>query len=84
MYPNHPSQVKDFIATNRPLIEVKKKRWGWEPVSWADPKSPQRVSLGFSDYVLLFETDYSDSGISQILVPPEFFTQYKTQLGNLE
>lgn len=84
MYPNHPSQVKDFIATNRPLIEVKKKRWGWEPVSWADPKSPQRVSLGFSDYVLLFETDYSDSGISQILVPPEFFTQYKTQLENLE
>ena len=83
-YPNHQTRVKEFIATNRPLIEVKKDRWGWEPASWADPQSPQRISLGFSDYVLLFESDYSDSGISQILAPPEFFSEYKARLGQFQ
>ena len=83
-YPNHQTRVKEFIAKNRPLIEVKRDRWGWEPASWADPQSPQRVSLGFSDYVLLFESDYSDSGISQILALPEFFSEYKARLGQFQ
>lgn len=81
MYPDHHKRVKDFIATNRPLIEIKIKRWGWEPVSWADPKSPQRVRLGFSDYVPIFETDYSDSGTAQILAPPTFLAEYEKYFG---
>ena len=77
MYPDHRKSVRDYIKENRPLIEIKIKRWGWDEYSWADPQSPQRVDLGFSDYEILISTDYSDSGDSQILAPPEFIARYQ-------
>jgi hypothetical protein len=80
MYPDHRNRVREFIAIQRPLIEIKTKRWGWESVPWVDPESPQRADLGFSDYEPIFETDYSDSGISQILAPPEFIARFKADV----
>ncbi len=81
MYPDHRKSVRDYIKENRPLIEIKIKRWGWDEYSWVDPKSPQRTDLGFSDYEILISTDYSDSGASQILAPPDFLAEYQKNFG---
>ena len=77
MYPDHRKSLRDYIKENQPLIEIKIKRWGWDEYSWVDPQSPQRVDLGFADYEVLISTDYSDSGASQILAPPEFISLYR-------
>ncbi len=77
MYPDHRKSLRNYIKENRPLIEIKIKRWGWDEYSWVDPQSPQRVDLGFADYEVLISTDYSDSGASQILAPPTFIALYR-------
>jgi len=76
MYPDHRGAVREFIKIYRPLIEIKTKPWGWEP-DWTNSKLPARIDLGFSDYKVLIETDYSDSGRSQILAPPKFYAKFQ-------
>jgi hypothetical protein len=76
MYPDHWDSVREFIKIHRPLIEIKTKAWGWDP-DWTNSELPARIDLGFSDYKVLIETDYSDSGRSQILAPPKFYAEFQ-------
>ena len=81
MYPDYWDSTRRFIKTYRPLIEIKIKPWGWDGYNWTDPQLPSRIDLGFSDYKILIETDYSDSGRAQILAPPELYRKYQETYG---
>ncbi len=81
MYPEYWSAIRSFIRLHRPLIEIKTKRWGFDGYDWTDEKLPARIDLGFSDYELMIQSDYSDSGTVQILAPPEFLITYQEIFG---
>ena len=75
-YPDYWDSLRSYIEEYRPLIEIKVKPWGWERYDWSDNQMQARIDLGFSNYKVLIETDYSDSGAAQILAHPKFYRKY--------
>ena len=81
-YPDYNDKMAKFIRATRPLIEIKKKPWGWAKYDWADPLSSIRLEYGIHDYEVLIQTDYSDSGTVQILAPVELVNKYSALYGH--
>lgn len=81
LYPNHKKELKLFIESHQPLIEIKPKPWGWDKFGWGDGGLEIRARLGIKDYGMLIQTEYSDSGVAQILAPLDFLTEYEKTFG---
>jgi hypothetical protein len=81
LYPNHKMELKLFIESHQPLIEIKPKPWGWGKFGWGGGGLEIRARLGIKDYGMLIQTEYSDSGVAQILAPLDFLTEYEKTFG---
>ena len=79
-YPEREEQIINFIATQRPLIEVATVKW--DSHNWSDPTNSARKRFGFSDYEVLISLGYADWGSTQLLAAPELMKRYKEFYGN--
>ena len=73
LYPEHQTQLKQFITEKQPIIEIKATpRVPFRYINWLseDPEHIKiREEFGLADYGVLLESEYSSSGTSLFLAP---------------